>query len=88
MILALRRQQQVQNHEHISSAWMRYPGISSTLAQDRQEVTYLARPLVATAAQSHPLVGHQHIRRPPPRRMVASQSSHIALARPTLRPRL
>jgi hypothetical protein len=88
MILAQRRQRQVQNHEHIYSAWMQYPGISSTHAQDRQRVTYLARPLVATAAQSRPLVGHQHIHRLPPRRMVASQSSRIARARPTLLPRL
>ena len=62
---------------------MQYPGISSTLVQGRQEQTYLALPLVATAVQSRSLVGHRHIRRLPPRRMAALQSFRIARARPT-----
>lgn len=52
MILALQRQLQLQNHEHISLAWMRYQGTSSTLSRDRPRLTYLARPLVVTAVQS------------------------------------
>ena len=88
MILALQRQLQLQNHEHISLAWMRYQGTSSTLSRDRPRLTYLARPLVVTAVQSPWLVGRQHIHRPPPRRMVVLQSSRIAPDRLILLPRL